>query len=80
MAATGRLHLTRPMLQVEVKRVYVGTFMTSLDMSGISLSVCVLDDERILALDADTQVCASSKYLCLHRRFIWESSMAVVTH
>ena len=43
-------------LQVEVIRVYVGTFMTSLDMSGFSLSVCSLDDERTAALDADTQV------------------------
>lgn len=43
-------------LQVEVARVYVGTFMTSLDMSGFSLSVCSLDDERTAALDADTQV------------------------
>ena len=36
--------------------MYVGTFMTSLDMSGFSLSVCTLDDERIAALDADTEV------------------------
>ena len=43
--------------QVEVARVYVGTFMTSLDMAGFSLSVCVLDDQRIAALDAETQVC-----------------------
>ena len=30
--------------------------MTALDMAGFSLSVLVLDDERIAALDADTQV------------------------
>ena len=39
--------------------MYVGTFMTSLDMAGFSLSVLVLDNERIAALDADTQVCPS---------------------
>ena len=44
-------------MQVEVARVYVGTFMTSLDMAGFSLSVLLLDDERVAALDADTQVC-----------------------
>ena len=36
--------------------MYVGTFMTSLDMSGFSLSVCTLDDERTAALDAATEV------------------------
>ena len=36
--------------------MYVGIFMTSLDMSGFSLSVCTLDNERLAALDADTEV------------------------
>lgn len=36
--------------------MYVGPFMTSLDMAGFSLSVCALDAERAAALDADTQV------------------------
>ena len=49
-------------LQVEVARVYAGTFMTSLDMSGFSLSVCTLDDERTAALDAVTQVCHCLDY------------------
>ncbi len=40
--------------------MYVGTFMTSLDMAGFSLTLLVLDDERIAALDADTQVCFSA--------------------
>ena len=48
--------LRRARLQVIVTRVYVGTFMTALDMAGFSLSVCILDDQRIAALDADTQV------------------------
>ncbi len=46
------------MAQLHVARVYVGTFMTSLDMSGFSLSVLVLDEERAAYLDAPTQVCA----------------------
>ena len=37
--------------------MYVGAFMTSLDMAGFSLSICALDAERAAALDADTQVC-----------------------
>ena len=63
-------------LQVEVVRVYVGTFMTSLDMSGFSLSVCSVDDERTAALDADTQVypwfgpacCRHHKFHCTCRQ------------
>ena len=50
--------------QVEVARVYVGTFMTSLDMAGFSLTVLVLDDERVAALDADTQVCSFAHLKC----------------
>ena len=42
-------------------RVYVGNFMTALDMAGFSLTVCVLDDQRIAALDADTQVSPCSE-------------------
>ena len=56
-------------VQVEVARVYVGTFMTSLDMSGFSLSVCTLDDERTAALDADTEVgpeAARTARFCQH--------------
>lgn len=43
--------------------MFVGTFMTALDMAGFSLSVLVLDDERISALDANTQVCHHSHVL-----------------
>ena len=39
--------------------MYVGSFMTSLDMSGFSLSVLGLDAQRTAALDAETQVCHS---------------------
>ncbi|CAI7882080.1 unnamed protein product, partial [Closterium sp. NIES-54] len=45
-------------LQVEhglaVERVYAGHFMTSLDMSGLSLSVLKVDDQVLQRLDAPT--------------------------
>ncbi|HWF46167.1 MAG TPA: dihydroxyacetone kinase family protein, partial [Bryobacteraceae bacterium] len=37
-----------------VERVYAGTFMSSLEMAGVSLSVLRLDDERLRLLDAPT--------------------------
>jgi len=38
-----------------VARVYAGTFLSSLDMAGISISVLGLDDERLRWIDADTK-------------------------
>ncbi len=38
----------------KVERVYAGTFMSSLEMAGVSLSVLLLDDERLRLLDAPT--------------------------
>ena len=69
----------RAALQVEVARVYVGTFMTSLDMSGFSLSVCALDDERAAALDADTQVGPDAPRSERHcqLRALWITSQAM---
>jgi dihydroxyacetone kinase len=40
---------------VQVVRVYCGTFMSSLDMAGVSLSVMQLDELRIARLDAMTR-------------------------
>lgn len=40
---------------VNVERVWCGTFLTALDMSGISLSVMSLDEELLEALDAITE-------------------------
>jgi dihydroxyacetone kinase len=37
-----------------VERIYAGTFLSSLDMAGISISVLGLDDERVRWLDAAT--------------------------
>ncbi|HEX4808358.1 MAG TPA: dihydroxyacetone kinase subunit DhaL [Bryobacteraceae bacterium] len=39
---------------LKVERVYAGTFMSSLEMAGVSLSVLRLDDERLRLLDAPT--------------------------
>jgi triose/dihydroxyacetone kinase / FAD-AMP lyase (cyclizing) len=37
-----------------VERIYAGTFLSSLDMAGISISVLGLNDERLRLLDAAT--------------------------
>ena len=37
-----------------VERIYAGTFLSSLDMAGISISVLGVDDERLHWLDAPT--------------------------
>ena len=37
-----------------VERIYAGTFLSSLDMAGISISVLGLNDERLRWLDAAT--------------------------
>lgn len=41
-------------MAVRVTRVLVGTFMSSLDMAGLSLSVLKLDEQRAARLDAPT--------------------------
>ncbi|MCW1932338.1 dihydroxyacetone kinase family protein [Pararhodobacter zhoushanensis] len=39
-------------LGLEVSRVWAGTFLTAIDMAGVSLSLMALDDDRLAALDA----------------------------
>jgi triose/dihydroxyacetone kinase / FAD-AMP lyase (cyclizing) len=39
---------------VVVERTYVGSFLTALEMAGVSLSVIALDDARLARLDAST--------------------------
>lgn len=39
---------------ISVDRIYAGTFLSSLDMAGISISLMRLDDERLRLLDAPT--------------------------
>ncbi len=43
---------------LSIERVYSGTFMSSLDMAGVSLSVLRLDDDRLRRLDAPTSASA----------------------
>ncbi|MBV9759726.1 MAG: dihydroxyacetone kinase subunit DhaK [Acidobacteriaceae bacterium] len=37
-----------------VERIYAGTFMTSLDAAGVSISILLVNDERLKLLDAPT--------------------------
>jgi dihydroxyacetone kinase len=49
-------HVT-PFLQSQgytVERIYAGTFLSSLDMAGISISLLGVNDDRLRWLDADT--------------------------
>ncbi|WP_406698928.1 dihydroxyacetone kinase subunit DhaK [Singulisphaera sp. Ch08] len=41
-------------LEVRVERVYLGTFLSALEMAGVSLSVLRVDDARLARLDAAT--------------------------
>ncbi len=38
----------------KIERVYVGTFLSALEMAGVSLSLMTLDDQRLARLDAPT--------------------------
>jgi dihydroxyacetone kinase len=40
---------------VTVERVYLGTFLSALEMAGVSLSLLPLDDARLARLDATTE-------------------------
>lgn len=44
----------RRVKKVQVERIYVGTFMTSLEMAGISLTLLHLNDDRKKYLDSET--------------------------
>ncbi len=43
-------------MQVKVVRLYVGSFFTSLDMKGASITLLPLDSSRLAKLDSPTQV------------------------
>jgi triose/dihydroxyacetone kinase / FAD-AMP lyase (cyclizing) len=51
-----------------VERAYLGTFLSALDMAGISLSVLPVDDERLSHLDAPTEAPAWPNAAALARR------------
>ena len=44
-----------PCSQLEIERMYVGPFMTALDMAGFSITLMRVDDSLVKALDAPTQ-------------------------
>jgi triose/dihydroxyacetone kinase / FAD-AMP lyase (cyclizing) len=57
---------TIPFLESEgfaVERIYAGTYLSSLDMAGISISVLGVNDERLRWLDAETTAPAWPKVL-----------------
>ncbi len=55
MAIVGRKTLSALEARgLEVERLYAGTFVSSLDMAGISISLLRVDDERLRWLDAST--------------------------
>lgn len=41
-------------LGLSVERVWAGTYLTAIDMAGVSLSLMKIDDERLAALDDET--------------------------
>jgi len=56
VARSALAHLARAGLTVE--RAYAGTFLSALEMGGVSLSVLDLDDARLARLDAPTRASA----------------------
>lgn len=43
---------------IQVKRAWCGSFLTALEMAGCSLSLLILDDQRLARLDAPTRAMA----------------------
>jgi dihydroxyacetone kinase len=52
---TGRAVAVLEGRGLAVERVYMGTFLSALEMAGVSLSVLPVDDERLALLDAPTE-------------------------
>ena len=61
-----------------VERVYTGTFMSSLEMAGVSLSVLLLNNERLRLLDAYTAAPAWPNASSQHRTPISERIIATL--
>ncbi|HXR74707.1 MAG TPA: dihydroxyacetone kinase subunit DhaL [Bryobacteraceae bacterium] len=55
-----------------VERVYAGTFMSSLDAAGVSVSVMRVNEQRLRLLDAPTSAPAWPRVSMEHRRSITE--------
>jgi dihydroxyacetone kinase len=54
IVAREAIRLLRDVHKLNVERVYAGTFLSALEMAGVSLSVMALDDARLARLDAPT--------------------------
>ncbi len=54
-----------------MERVLVGAFMTALDMAGLSLSVLLLDAQRLARLDAPTLVRAPAQRMHPRAFMLW---------
>lgn len=52
-------------MQVKVVRLLVGSFFTSLDMQGVSISLLPVDSDRLARLDAPTQASFTSSQSCM---------------
>jgi dihydroxyacetone kinase len=60
---------------VVVQRVYAGTFMSSLDAAGVSISLMRVNDERLTLLDAPTSAPAWPNVSTQQRRPIMERTI-----
>ncbi len=54
------------MKNINVVRCYIGKFMTSLEMAGVSITLMLVDDERLSLLDFETQVSSWPKNGNIH--------------
>ncbi|XP_033013164.1 triokinase/FMN cyclase isoform X2 [Lacerta agilis] len=51
---------------IHIARVFVGSFMTALEMAGVSLTVLLVDDELLTLIDSDTTAVAWSQPAKVH--------------
>jgi triose/dihydroxyacetone kinase / FAD-AMP lyase (cyclizing) len=56
--------------ELMVERVYMGTFLSALEMAGVSLTVLPVDDARLARLDAPTEASAWTNAAARSRRRI----------
>jgi dihydroxyacetone kinase len=63
---------------IAVERVYLGTFLSALEMAGLSLSVLPIDDKRLARLDAPTDAPAWPNAASRPRQRVTASSETVI--
>ncbi|XP_053253033.1 triokinase/FMN cyclase isoform X3 [Podarcis raffonei] len=51
---------------IHIARVFVGSFMTALEMAGVSLTLLLVDDELLTLIDSDTTAVAWSQPAKVH--------------